>query len=152
MIRTTVRRTGRRGVTIVEFAFVCSILLLFIFGLFEYGRFVFTLQVATNAAREGARLAVARTGDGTTKQQIIDEVTRRMSGRSKELQGFTVDVYPVDPNTGTPVSDTEWNDAAFGDAIAVSITGTYHPILPSFLKASTSVPVRITSMMSSEAN
>src|SRR5204863_8987135 len=103
------------------------------------------------AAREGARFAVVHTGDGTTKQDIIDEVTRRMAGRDKEMTGYTVDVVNVDPSTGSTVSTT-WNSASFGQAIEVRITGSYSPILPVFLRTSSSIPVRAYSMMSSEAN
>jgi Flp pilus assembly protein TadG len=141
----------RRGAALVEFAFVASALLLILFGIFEYARYLFLLQIAENAAREGARFAVVRTGDGTTKQQIIDEVTRRMAGREKEVIGYAVDVINVNPDTGAVISTT-WNSAAFGQAIEVRITGSYRPILPVLLKTSSTIPVRVYSMMSSEAN
>jgi Flp pilus assembly protein TadG len=144
-------RQARGGAALVEFAFVASALVLILFGILEYARYIFLLQVCENAAREGARFAVVHTGDGTTKQDIIDEVTRRMAGREKEVTGFTVDVVNVNPSTGATISAT-WNSAAFGQSIEVRITGTYSPILPVFLKTSTSIPVRAYSMMSSEAN
>ena len=43
----------RRGATLVETAFVLSLCILFLLGIFEYGRFVFLRHVLTNAAREG---------------------------------------------------------------------------------------------------
>jgi Flp pilus assembly protein TadG len=46
---------GRRGVTLVEMGFVLSITLLFLCGVFEYGRYLMVLDTANNAAREGAR-------------------------------------------------------------------------------------------------
>ena len=39
-----------------------------------------------------------------------------------------------------------------GGAILVRVSGTYVPMLPSFLHTQTSIPIRATSMMSSEAN
>jgi Flp pilus assembly protein TadG len=136
----------------VEFVLVVSIALVFLFGMFEYGRFVFMLQVVNNAAREGARFAVVHTGDGTTKQQVIDEVTARMASRQSELAGFTVDVLNVDPSTGAQIANTQWNDATFGNAIEVRITGTYSPILPVFLRTSSSISIKASAMMSSEGN
>ena len=142
----------RRAAALVEAAFVLPICVLFIFGIFEYCRFVFLVQVAENAVREGARYAVTRTADGTTMADVKNYVTDQMAGRDKELAGFTVAVLNVDPDTGTTVGGTNWNDAPFGGAIMVTITGTYSPTLPSFLKLLTSFTLNFKSMMSSEAN
>jgi len=150
MRQVTPQHNPRRGTALVEFAFVAVVLMLVLFGIFEYARFVMMLQVGENAAREGARMAVARTGDGTTKQDIIDEVTRRLASVT-DLSGFTVDVVHVDPDTGTTKS-TDWTTAAFGEAIEVRITGSYKPLLPTFLLTSSSISVKISSMMTSEAN
>jgi Flp pilus assembly protein TadG len=146
--------TPRRGAALVEFAFVATVTLLFFFVILEYARFVFLLQVATNAAREGARMASAHTGDGTTTQNIIDEVTARMAGRDKELAGFTVQVLNVDPATGNQIPSSSWDKAAFanGNAIMVRITGNYSPILPGLLLTRSSLPIQATAVMSSEGN
>jgi hypothetical protein len=37
------------------------------------------------------------------------------------------------PPTIQPLAGSSWNSAAFGSPIVVQITGTYQPILPSFL-------------------
>ena len=144
----------RHGAALVEFAFVAAVTMLFFFAILEYARFVFLLQVAQNAAREGARMASAHTGDGTTTQDIINEVTARMAGRDKELAGYSVQVLNVDPATGTAIPNSAWNQAAFanGNAIMVRITGTYSPILPGLLLTRSSIPVQVTSTMGSEGN
>lgn len=146
------RRRSRRAAALVEFAFIAVVLVLILFGILEYGRFLFMMQVATNAAREGARYAVVHTGDGTTKQQVIDEVTNRMAGRKKELEGFDVKVLNVNPDTGVEVANSSWDQTTFGNSIEIQITGVYHPMLPTFLKTATGIPVKVTAMMSSEAN
>jgi Flp pilus assembly protein TadG len=146
------RASRRRAATVVEAALVISIMLLFLFGIFEYCRFVFMLQVCENAAREGARFASARTGDGTTLTDVQNFVTNKMSGRDSELAGYTVTVQNVDPTTGNAIPNTNWNDAPFGGAIMVRVSGTYSPMLPTFLKTQTSISIRCTSMMTSEAN
>jgi Flp pilus assembly protein TadG len=142
----------RRAATVVEAAFVISIMLLFMFGIFEYCRFIFLLQVCENSAREGARFAVARTGDGTTTADVVNFVNSKMSGRQSDLAGYTVTVQNVDPATGVMIPNSNWNDAPFAGAIMVRVSGTYTPMMPSFLKTQTSIQIRATSMMSSEAN
>ena len=54
------RRTVRseRGAALVEAAFALPLLLLVCVGIIEFGRLYQTWQVMTNAAREGARVAV----------------------------------------------------------------------------------------------
>jgi Flp pilus assembly protein TadG len=147
------RTSKRRGATIVEAAMVISIALLLLFGIFEYCRFVFLIQVCENAAREGARFAVAHTGDGTTMADVQSQVLTKMAGREYELGStYEVTVQNVDPNTGAVIPEAAWNDAPFGGAIMVRITGNYQPMLPSFLKLPTSIPIQVTAMMTSEAN
>ena len=50
-MRKTSSRRARRGAALVEFAFVASALVLILFGIFEYARYLFLLQIAENAAR-----------------------------------------------------------------------------------------------------
>lgn len=142
----------RRAAAAVETAVVLSATLLFLFGIFEYCRFVFLLQVCQNAAREGARYAVARTGDGTSVTDIQNYVTSKMVGRQNDLTGYTVTVMNVDPATGNQITGSNWNDAPFGGAIRVRVSGTYRPMMPSFLQTRTSFTVTCSSMMTSEAN
>jgi Flp pilus assembly protein TadG len=156
----------RRGVTVVEMALVLSIALLFLFGILEYGRYLMVLHVTNNAAREGARYAVVHTGDGTTQSQVIAVVTDKMAGVNAQIQGYSVNVFSADPsgiyNSGsgtaiyppniTTLAGSSWNSAAFGSPIVVQITGTYQPILPSFLFVNGNLPINVTAMMNSEAN
>jgi Flp pilus assembly protein TadG len=48
---------ARRAVAAVEFAFLAPVLVTLLFGLWQIGLIVETMQVMDNAAREGARLA-----------------------------------------------------------------------------------------------
>ena len=58
-MKTTWRRlTGERGTALLETALTLPLLLLVSVGIFEFGRAYQTWQVLTNAAREGARVAV----------------------------------------------------------------------------------------------
>jgi Flp pilus assembly protein TadG len=51
-------RRDERGTALIEMAFTLPLLLLISVGIIEFGRAFQTWQVLTNAAREGARVAV----------------------------------------------------------------------------------------------
>ncbi len=64
------RRARRQdGQALVEAALTIPILLLIAVGIFEFGRAYQTWQILTNAAREGARIAVVPMGGGTSVAQ-----------------------------------------------------------------------------------
>jgi hypothetical protein len=63
MIRSTDSRRDGRGQALVELALILPILLMLLLGIFEFGRAWNTKQVITDAAREGARLAVVQNND-----------------------------------------------------------------------------------------
>ena len=51
-------RRDQRGTALIEMAFTLPLLLLISIGILEFGRLFQTWQILTNAAREGARVAV----------------------------------------------------------------------------------------------
>ena len=51
-------RNDQRGAALIETAITIPIILLIAVGIFEFGRAYQTWQVLTNAAREGARIAI----------------------------------------------------------------------------------------------
>ena len=86
----------------VEAALVLPIVIMFLFGILEYGRYVMMLQILTNAAREGARYAVTHTNpvtiSGTTYGNATTDVTntinKAMAGTS--LSSQNVQFYTSD--------------------------------------------------------
>src|SRR5688572_26606886 len=90
----TYRRRGGRseaGTTIVEAAIVLLTFLMLVFGVFEAGRFLNTEQVLTNAAREGARLAVtplSQTNNLPTHAEIIAHVDQFLA--DAHITGATI--------------------------------------------------------------
>lgn len=170
-------RLRRRGVTVVESALVLSVFLLLLFGIFEYCRFLFVLHVTNNAAREGARYAsVNANSTNVTAAMITSYTTQMMSNVQGNISGYEVAVYAVDPtgltltppvirpatsSTASPPvypnpfnsSDPNavaWNSAPFPNRIAVTIQGTYVPILPTFLIMPSSIPISITAVLGAE--
>ena len=84
---------NQKGTTAVEFAIVLSLLLTLIFGIIEFGLFMFNRQVITNAAREGARAGIiaraVRVPDDEIKARVV-------SFGAQHLVTFSDDVLTVD--------------------------------------------------------
>lgn len=67
------RMRSERGAALIEAAVTVPIILLISVGIFEFGRAYQTQQVLTNAAREGARLAVIEgTSDADVRTRVRD--------------------------------------------------------------------------------
>jgi Flp pilus assembly protein TadG len=97
-------RRKRRGAAVVEFAVVAPVFFIMIFGLIECGQAIMVQQVLTNAAREGARVAVL---DSTTPTHdyVIGKVTTYL--QNSGISGATVTISPTEPTSATygqPVS------------------------------------------------
>jgi len=58
IIMIKVLKKNNKGQALVELALILPILLLFLFGIMEFGRIFGTYLTVTNAAREGSRTAV----------------------------------------------------------------------------------------------
>jgi Flp pilus assembly protein TadG len=71
------RIRNERGAALLETAITLPIILLISVGIFEFGRAYQTWQVLTNAAREGARVAVL---SGTTDDQVRNVVSNYING------------------------------------------------------------------------
>jgi len=70
------RLTGERGSALLETAITLPLVLLVSVSIFEFGRAYQVFQIMTNAAREGARIAVLPgTTDSDVKQRVVDYLT-----------------------------------------------------------------------------
>ena len=72
----THKRARERGVTVVEGAVILIVFFMLILGVIELGRFLSMRQVLTNAAREGARFAVAPLSQTNTLPAESEVVAR----------------------------------------------------------------------------
>jgi Flp pilus assembly protein TadG len=148
MILQHQRLARRRGATLVEAAFVLAIVLLIVFGIFEYGRFVFLRHVLQNAVREGARYAVVHTYDKTTAD-VTNHVTNYLASQGVQLTGLTIEVFEADA-AGNNVGP--WSNASFGEGVGVRITGDYTPAITSFIFLGSTIDVEVQCTMLCEAN
>lgn len=177
------RKPGRRGATLPEFALLLTIFLMFLFGVFEYARYLLVLHTVTNAARDGARYAVissdhpsagvftpdttaadgySGTRPGFSVPFITTYTQGRMGGVDRMLLSgtFKVRVFPCDTASlylATPViqpktqtTGATWNNAQFGERIAVRIKGDFDTFLPTFLWMSDPIKLDTVAIMGSE--
>lgn len=151
----------RSGRSAVEAMLVLPVVITFLFGILEYGRYVMTMQVLTNAAREGARYALTHTqpvtvanpvggglttyGNATT--DVTNVINKALGGQS--LVGQSVQIYLSD-SLGNNIGD--WTTAQAGDLVCVRITGNYRVLLGTMLYLPTNIPVSVRSAMRSESN
>jgi Flp pilus assembly protein TadG len=148
-------RWGRPATSLVEFALVVPVFFLVIFGILEYARLLFAIQLVNNAAREGARYAVVNTTTATTAE-VQTYVDGFMANQGTKLfTGYTatgsITVYKADPSTGQNLG-ASWQNASWGDAVGVTITGTYQPMLPGLTQLASSMTLTGTCVMTTEAN
>jgi Flp pilus assembly protein TadG len=87
--------SGERGTALIETAMTLPLLLLVSVGIFEFGRAFQTWQVLTNAAREGARLAVMPgSSDSAVKARVQSYLTSGQLTNTPEIlpTASTVDI------------------------------------------------------------
>jgi Flp pilus assembly protein TadG len=117
---------GERGQALMEFALVIPIFLLLLVGLFDLGRGVFSYNTLTNAAREGARLAIVN--------QDVPSIVAHAKAQSAivELDDPSVKVgfYQVNAADGSPNMNKPCNPVAVSCLAVVSFEATYRPITP----------------------
>jgi len=92
-----------RGQAAVEFAIVLPMLLLFLIGVFEFGRAWNVYHAETDAARLGARCAAV--ADPSTTQDSVYAIVRRALARDAiDTNAVTITMTGWRTGTGTPVS------------------------------------------------
>ena len=92
-------KKNERGAALLEAAITVPMILLICVGIFEFGRAYQTWQVLTNAAREGARLAVIQTStDADVRSRVNNYLT---NGGLTTLSDAQIVVKRAEPLTGT---------------------------------------------------
>jgi hypothetical protein len=70
VVRRLRRKERQRGQALLEFALVFPVAILMILAIFDLGRAVFVYNGLTNAAREGARLAIVNQDKPMVAQRV----------------------------------------------------------------------------------
>ena len=108
------KKDARRGAAMVEMALVLPVFLMLVMGIIEFGRGMMVSNLVTNAAREGARMAVL---DGSTNAEVQTAVRTFLQGAiSSSLTtsdiGITITVTPApgNPNPANVLANTSPRD------------------------------------------
>ena len=112
MLRSDRTISRRRGASAVEFAVVAPIFFMVVLGIIEFGRMAMVQQVITNAAREGARIAVL---DGATAGKVQSRVEDYL--RSGTIKVGNVKVSPDPPDS-----------AGYGEPVSVTVTVLFNEV------------------------
>jgi Flp pilus assembly protein TadG len=125
---------GERGQALLEMALILPIFLLVFVSLFDLGRAVFVYNTLTNAAREGARLAIVNQDVPT----IIARAKSQTAIAELNVPNVTVKFYQINLD-GTPDTSTTCpksppvvgqNYVAVDCLAVVTFEATYQPITP----------------------
>lgn len=106
------RLTGQRGQALLETAVILPLVLLVSVSIFEFGRAYQVFQVMTNAAREGARIAVL---PGTADADVTNRVKAYMTAGSIANVG----------SAGVVIDHTKTVSIGAGTAPATQVTVNY---------------------------
>ncbi len=111
MIKPIVRKS--RGQSMLEFALILPILLIFIMMVLDLGRLLFYYSTITNAVREGARYGIIHPGDDADIRSRVHE--------------YSVGIGPAEYGV-TYFVNVNYDDATSPTAVIVEATYTFVPI------------------------
>ena len=103
-MRTHLRK-NERGAALIETAITIPIILLISVGIFEFGRAYQTWQVMTNAAREGARIAILADKTDTDVQSAVTNYMK--NGGLPKYASATINIertVPMGTSTASKVT------------------------------------------------
>jgi Flp pilus assembly protein TadG len=121
---------GSRGQALVEFALVFPIALLVLFGIFDVGRLVFMYTGLTNAAREGARLAIVNQDVDSVEKRVQDTSFGSTVSNIDDVTDPVVAYYNEDPNIDDPTQNAPCATIVTGCVAVVTARVDWSAITP----------------------
>ena len=118
-------RPRRRGAAMVEMALVLPIFVMVTLGIIEFGRAMMVAQLITNAAREGARLAIIDGNSNTIVRTSIQDFLKEAVGVSAADVGITITIVPAN---GNPDPGGEVANANARDLITIRVEVPYEKV------------------------
>jgi len=109
------RMVNEKGAELVEFAFILPLLLVIIAGIWDFGRAYRINQAITNAAREGARLAVVPAGlnqAAAVQNRVVDYLAKS-----------NVDTSPIAANKNTYIRVQNPSNDPANTVVTVNLPG-----------------------------
>ncbi len=123
-----------RGQGMVEFAIVFPLLLLLLFGIFEFGRIMFAYSAAVSASREAARYgaAILDTGGGIPQYEDCAGI-REAAKRIGQFTGISDSDITIKYSNSSGVYSTSCppgQEVQGADTISVTVSTSVTPITP----------------------
>lgn len=122
-------RRRDRGQGLAEFALVFPIAILVILAVFDAGRAVFVYNGLTNAAREGARLAVVNQDKSLVGERVQDMAIGNGISNLGNLNDL-VSFYREGPNLADPTANAQCTTMAVGCIAVVRARTDWTAITP----------------------
>ena len=128
--------TRMKGQSMVEFAMILPLFVLFIVGIFELGRAFFSFIAITNAAREGTRVLTFWPGKATVAN-IDTAVLTELGNSPMVVWDSTEDSIAIACGAAySPVTlDTELRACPSSQPIRVTVTYKFHLLLQIFFSS-----------------
>lgn len=133
-------RAVQRGAGIVEFALVAIVFIMLLLGIADFGRWLYTLNAATEATRLGARLAVVCDLDDSAIKARMREMLSAATDSN-----IVINYYGSDPaNPGNWVAGC---DVATCAGVTVRLTDVSIESVAWFLPSQLAIPPFSTSLV-----
>lgn len=95
----------RRGVAAVEMALVAPLFMLMVLGIIEFGRYLMVGQLVTNAAREGARMAISGYfTEAEVREDVMNFVTESVGIDEDQVS------FEIETASGETIFDADAKD------------------------------------------
>jgi Flp pilus assembly protein TadG len=166
-MRRRVAFENRRGMVVVEAAFVLPIMLILMLGIWEVGRLIQINQIVINAAREGARFAAGGYTNGTPVtatmvQQAVQDYMTAAGMPAAAVSGSQVslicqatpswtnpcDALPLDQfqvkvviPAGTAFNSLRWTPAKLTSTSQMTVTVNWQSLNNSKIVVSATLPL-----------
>jgi Flp pilus assembly protein TadG len=128
ILSITKPNNSENGASVVEFALVLPLLLIFLFGIIEFGIILFDQAILTNASREGARAGIVLPTPSRLSEAEIATIVSNYCG--DHLITFGSAPSPPITTVTFPAVTT------FGNDLTVTVEFVYDFLLvPSFIPA-----------------
>ncbi len=118
------QRWNDLGTALIEFGLVMVVFFMFVFGVMDFGRALYTYHFVSNAACEATRYAIVR-GSSSTDPVTASDIANYVKSRAP---------LGIDPNSLT-VSTTWSPDDHPGSSVRVQVSDNFrfrNPLVPSY--------------------
>jgi Flp pilus assembly protein TadG len=123
-------RARRRslGQSLTEFALVAPIFFVILFGIIDFGRYVYYVQILNNAAREGARYAIVHGALGIPPTGPPDEPTG--AAVIDIVRNYAIGVIGLNDVSVLTIEPTWDPDNTRDSTVTVKVTYQFESVIP----------------------